>query len=91
MPEKMHESDTSGMTQNYLYTSLDDSESDESIFDDEPFCNDTDDQSKKFDNELNRSAYLEDNHYYPPRSKSDSENLQYKPMLSKDQSFKKIS
>ena len=44
-----------------------------------------------FDNELYKSAKLDDNHYHHARLKSDSEKLHYKPRLSKFQPFNKCS
>ena len=43
-----------------------------------------------FAKELEKSVILVDNNYHASTSKSDSENLQYKPRYSQIQSFNKI-
>ena len=60
-----------------LYISNDISELDVNVFDDDPFCNDDDDHSITFDNELYNSAILRNNQYHFSRSKNDSKNLRF--------------
>ena len=63
------------LIQNDFYVSKDNSEFDDNLFDDDPFCNDDEDQLKMFDDEICKSTKLDDNHYDHSRSMSDSENL----------------
>ena len=62
-PETFHDSDTSDMLKND-YTPYDLSESDDNVFDDDPFCNFDDEQSIMFDDELYKFKKLDDNHYH---------------------------
>ena len=78
------------MIQRDLYTSYDNSEFVDIVFDDEPFCKNDDDQSTTFDNELYKGVNLDDNHYHTLRSKSVSKTLHYKPRKTKFQSLNKV-
>ena len=75
--EIIQHSDTSNMIQKDLYTSYDKSDFDDNVCDDDRFCNTDDDQAIMPDNEIYKSANLNDNLYHVPRSKSDSELLPY--------------
>ena len=77
------------MIQNHLYTSSDKSDFDDNVFDDNTIFNNDDDQSFKFDHQLNKAVNLFDNFYHFSRSKTDSETLHYKPRLSTFHSFNK--
>ena len=73
------DSDTSDMIQNDLYTSNDNSQFDDIVFDDDLFNHIDYNQSNMFDNELYCSASLIDDQYYLSAAKSDSEKIHYKP------------
>ena len=66
--EVIQNSDISDMVQNELYISKDNSDLDDNVFDDDPCCDETDDQSITFNSEIQKSAKLEDNHNHPSRS-----------------------
>ena len=68
--------------QNDFFTSYDNSESDDKVFDGDPFCNEDDDQWKMFDNDLYKST-VADSHYHQPRPKFVSENLYCKSRYSR--------
>ena len=89
--EVNHYFDTSHMVPNDLYTSIDNSDSDDKVFDDDPFCKNNGDQLFMFDNELSNSVTLDDNYHHTSRTKFDSETLHYKAILSKFQSLNKFS
>ena len=74
-PETLLDSDTSDRLLKDLYTSQINSEVDDDVFDDDPFCNEDSDQSIMFDTKLYKPVNLEANHYHLSRIKSGSETL----------------
>ena len=62
--ERFHDSDSSDMIRISSYTSYDGSDCNDNASDDNPYCNDDDDHSTIFDDELYKSAELDENHYH---------------------------
>ena len=89
-PEIFQDSNISDKTQIDLLASYDNSWYKHIVFDDDAFCIDNDDYSIMYDNKLYKCAFLENNHYHPSLSKTDSENLDFYPRSSKFESFKKL-
>ena len=58
--EIIHGSDISERSQNDLYSSYDKSEFDDTVFDDDPICNDNDDKSIFLGKELFKSVHQDD-------------------------------
>ena len=67
--EVFDDSDTSDMIQIDLYTSYGNSEKNDNVFVDDPFCFHHDDQSILFDNELYISVDMDDDQYHISRIK----------------------
>ena len=72
-PVPIHDSGTSDMIQNDLYTSYGTSDLDDHVSDDDSLCNDCDDTKIMFDNELYKSVNVDDDYHHLVRSNSDSE------------------
>ena len=89
-PKTIHVSDKPNIIQNDLYTSNVNYAIDDNVFDDDLFCSNEDDQPILYDTDLCISTKLNDNHYDHPRSKSDSDSLQYDPRSSNIQSINKL-
>ena len=68
----IHDCDSTDVIQNDLYTSYDNSETDDNVSHYDPFCNNDDDQSIMFNNDLYKTAKLDDRRYHHTRLKSDS-------------------
>ena len=77
------DSDISDTIQNDLFSSYDTPELDYIVFDDDPFCNNYDDTSTMFDNELYKTLSLDEDDLQPYRSKSDNQSLQQRLGFSK--------
>ena len=88
--ELIHDSHTSDLIQNELYTSYDNFEFDVNFVDDNPFSDIKDDQSVMFHSEFSEFVKLVDNHYHNSRAKSHSENSHYKQRPSKFHSFNNV-
>ena len=78
-PEIFHDCDTTDIIRKDLSTSYDNSEFEDNVFEDNQFCNDDNEQSIIFDNEIYKSTKLTDNQFQHPRLNIDSEIIYYKP------------
>ena len=75
------------MIENHPQNSNENSEFEDNVFGDDPFCEDDNDQSNTFDNEIFGSPILRDFHYHLQRRNFDSEHLHFRPRSFKFQTF----